>query len=56
MDLCSEAVVWFFFLVAKLNLSFVLEPSKHTKVVILFGNSFSIVFNVALVFNITLLT
>ena len=58
MDLCSEAIGWFyfFFLVAKLNLSFVLEPSKYTKVVILFGNSFSIVFNVALVFNITLLT
>ena len=58
MDLCNEAVVFLFlfFLVAKLNLSFGLEPSKHTKVVILFANSFSIVFNVALVFNIILLT
>ena len=54
MVLCSEAVVCFF-LVAKLNLSFGLEPSKHTKVVILFANSFFIVINVALVSNVTLL-
>ena len=58
VDLCNEAIVFLFlfFLVAKLNLSFGLAPSKHTKVVILFANSFSIVFNVALVFNITFLT
>ena len=43
-----------FFLVAKLTLNFGLEPSKHTKVAILFANSFPIVFNVALVSNITL--
>ena len=55
MDLCSEAVV-FFFLDAKLNLNFGLKPSKHTKVEILFANSFPIVFNVALVSNITLVT
>ena len=56
VDLCSEAVVCFFLFVAKLNLNFGLEPSKHTKVAILFANSFSIVFNVGLVSNITLLT
>ena len=55
MDLRSEAVVCFFFF-AKLNLNFSLEPSKHTKVAILFANSFLIVFNVALVSNVTLLT
>ena len=66
MDLCREAVEFFFsfFLVAKLNLNFGFEPSKHTndakivshiKVAILFANSFPIVFNVALVSNITLL-
>ena len=45
-----------FFFVTKLNLNFDFEPSKHTKVAILFANSFPIVFNVALVSNITLLT
>ena len=62
MDLCREAVVFFFF--AKLNLNFGFESSKHTndakivshtKVAILFANSFPIVFNVALVSNIILL-
>ena len=63
MDLCREVVVCFF-LVAKLNLNFGFEPSKltndakivsHTRVAILFANSFPIVFNIALVSNITLL-
>ena len=63
MDLCREAVV-FFFLVAKLNLNFGFVPSKHTndakiishtKVAIIFANSFPNVFNVALVSKITLL-
>ena len=63
VDLCREAVVFFFFF-AKLNLNFGVESIKHTndakiishtKVAILFANSFSIVFNVALVSNIILL-
>ena len=67
VDLCREAIEFFFsffFLVAKLNLNFGFEPSKHNndakivshiKVAILFANSFPIFFNVALVSNITLL-
>ena len=45
--------MFFFFFFLNLNLNFGFQPSKHTNVAILFANCFSIVFNIALVSNIT---